>query len=386
MTKFRSFIKMNDIHGGRFIAISIVIVFIFLVLIAYGLMHVTDKPDGGGLINTGDHPQKLGDPDSDDALLRQVVAFSVANSGNTTKANPATKPESANTQTTDDKVPPLQPTATADNTEFTSQKSKIKQDAEISRLKKHYAAYGGKTLVYSREAINESASNNLAVANQGNAGSGSANSPANTVANNKIKTITAQYSEGNTHTLIASTIIPSVILSELVSDNSGPVAAMVSDNIYDSKTGYQLLIPQGARLVGFYDGNVAYGSSRIDVAWQQLCFPNGECTPLAQEPATDNKGSVGLHDQVDNHYWQLFGLNFIGSVINAGSNYAQGAASNGSGGQMSGGQVAQDMGQTTTQAINRKIQTSPTITIRQGSDIRLMLTNNMVLKPYTTGQ
>jgi type IV secretory pathway VirB10-like protein len=376
---------MNDIRGGRFVAIIIIIVCIFIILITYGLMHINDKPEGGGLINTGNQPQKLNNPDSNDALLRQVEAFSSANSGNNQKANTSIKTESANTPAADIKVPPIQQTGTPDNSEFISQKNKLKQDAELSRLKKHYAAHGSKTLVYSREGINESATNSQVNANQNqNSSGGSASQQANVAGgNNKIKTIKAQYSEGNTYTLIATTIIPAVILSELVSDNSGPVSAMVSDNIYDSKTTYQLLIPQGSKLIGFYDGNVAYGSSRIDVAWQQLCFPNGECIPLAQEPATDNKGSVGLHDQVDNHYWQLFGLNFIGSVINAGSNYAQNSANNGSGMLPSGGQVTQDMGQTTTQAINRKIQTSPTITIRQASDIRLILTNNMVLKPYT---
>lgn len=373
---------MNDIRGGRFIAIVIIIVFIFVLLITYGLMHINDKSEDGGLINTGKQPQKLKDPDSNDALLRQVEAFSSANSGKNQKVTPTPAQESASTPAAEVKVPPLQQTGTQDNSEFISQKNKLKQDAEISRLKKHYAAHGSKTLVYSREGINESTTNNQAVPNQTPNSGVSANQQANT-AEGKIKTIKAQYSEGNTYTLIATTIIPAVMLSELVSDNSGPVSAMVSDNIYDSKTTYQLLIPQGSKLIGFYDGNVAYGSSRIDVAWQQLCFPTGECIPLAQEPATDNKGSVGLHDQVDNHYWQLFGLNFIGSVISTGSNYAQSSASGGGGALPSSGQVAQDMGQTTTQAINRKIQTSPTITIRQGSDIRLMLTNNMILKPYS---
>jgi hypothetical protein len=41
------------------------------------------------------------------------------------------------------------------------------------------------------------------------------------------------------------------------------VTAQVTENIYDTPTGRARLIPQGARLVGIYDSQVAFGQTRV---------------------------------------------------------------------------------------------------------------------------
>lgn len=394
MTKFNVLHKVKDIKSARVTLLVIVIVLSMVALLAYGIM--TTNQNTEPTFSSNEKKSKIDRSDNLEATAMQWSMQKADNPSGSQKqesdseTNDASAPISKNgfspSSTT---VPPID----QDTIDFNRQVAQLQQEEKLKRMHRQYDAYNSRTLVYSRDIPNTANSQNNQQNESGTKNNNSVvpstnptklvdNDSTNNSGTEGIKTYTPDYKLGNNYSLIATTIIPAVLLSELVSDNSGPVSAMVSDNIYDTQTYHQLLIPQGSKLIGFYSGNVAYGSNRIDVAFRQLCFPNGQCIDLAQEPATDVKGSVGLHDLVDNHYWELFGMNFIGSVITSGSNYAQSQAANGSGITPSTGDVAQNMGQTTNQVLQSKVKTSPTITIRQASVIRIMLTNNMVLKPY----
>ena len=62
--------------------------------------------------------------------------------------------------------------------------------------------------------------------------------------------------------LQAGAVIPAALLTGLRSDLPGQITAQVTEAVYDSPTGKTLLIPQGARLIGQYDAQVAFGQSR----------------------------------------------------------------------------------------------------------------------------
>src|SRR3546814_12908644 len=64
-----------------------------------------------------------------------------------------------------------------------------------------------------------------------------------------------------------------------------PSAAQVTQNVYDSPTGRILLIPQGSRLIGDYDSQVAYGQRRVLLAWSRLILPDGRSIILDRQPA-----------------------------------------------------------------------------------------------------
>ncbi|AFL55197.1 type IV secretory pathway VirB10-like protein [Sinorhizobium fredii] len=70
-------------------------------------------------------------------------------------------------------------------------------------------------------------------------------------------------------------VIPATLITGLNSDLPGRITAQVSQNVYDSATGYRLLIPQGAKLFGRYDSKVSFGQERVLVVWTDLIFPNG---------------------------------------------------------------------------------------------------------------
>src|SRR6185295_18227049 len=73
----------------------------------------------------------------------------------------------------------------------------------------------------------------------------------------------------------AGSIIPAALITGIRSDLPGQITAQVTQNVYDSPTGRILLIPQGARLIGEYDSEVAAGQTRVLLAWDRLILPDG---------------------------------------------------------------------------------------------------------------
>ena len=109
------------------------------------------------------------------------------------------------------------------------------------------------------------------------------------------------------YTLKEGSIIDGILVSGINSDLPGMVIAKVSKDIYDTVTGKILLIPQGTELVGQYSSAVSYAQDRVALGWTRLNFPNGDSLNIGNMGAVDQQGYSGLHDQVDNHYFRLFG-------------------------------------------------------------------------------
>ena len=102
----------------------------------------------------------------------------------------------------------------------------------------------------------------------------------------------------------AGAVIPAALVTGLRSDLPGQITAQVTSNVYDSPTGRFLLIPQGARLIGEYDSRVAFGQSRVLLAWTRLILPNGRSIVLERQPGADAAGyprtlSELTHDQIE---------------------------------------------------------------------------------------
>ena len=181
--------------------------------------------------------------------------------------------------------------------------------------------------------------------------------------------------------LMAGSIISAALLSGLNSDLPGLVIAQVTENVYDSATGRYLLVPQGTRLIGSYDSVVAFGQSRALLVWQRLIMPNGSSIQIDNLPATDAAGYAGLEDDVDYHTWQLLKgvalstLLSVGTQISFGSNESDLVRAIRSSTQ----QNVNEVGQRITQ---KNLDIQPTITVRPGWPLRVIVHKDLVLKPY----
>lgn len=189
------------------------------------------------------------------------------------------------------------------------------------------------------------------------------------------------------YTVQAGSVIPAIMISGIVSDLPGQVMAQVSTNVYDSPTGRHLLIPQGTRLVGTYDNQIAYGQRRVLMAWQRLLFPDGRTLDIQAMPGADSAGKAGFEDRVNTHFWRIFGSSVLLSGVVAGISLSQDNGDSGSDRQRASDALSEALGQNLGSAIaemlRKSINISPTIEIRPGYRFNVMVTKDMVFSgPY----
>ncbi len=181
--------------------------------------------------------------------------------------------------------------------------------------------------------------------------------------------------------LQAGAVIAAALITGIRSDLPGQITAQVTENVYDSPTGQIRLIPQGTRLVGQYDNGVGFGQRRVLLVWTRLIFPDGRSIVLEREPGADAEGYAGLEDGVDYHWGELFKAAALSTVLSIG-------AQAGSSGQESDimralRQGASDsISQTGQQIVQRQLNIVPTLTIRPGFPVRVIVTRDLVLEPY----
>jgi type IV secretory pathway VirB10-like protein len=189
--------------------------------------------------------------------------------------------------------------------------------------------------------------------------------------------------------LRAGFVVPATLISGINSDLPGQIMAQVSQDVYDTATGKWKLIPQGARLVGRYSSDVAYGQARVLVAWQRIVFPDGKAMDIGAMPGADSAGFAGFNDEVNNHYIRLFAGALLMSGVTAGIALSQDQNRQGVfGGRPTASSalseaLGQQLGQVTAQLISRNLSIAPTLEIRPGYRFNVVVTKDMAFsKPY----
>ena len=180
--------------------------------------------------------------------------------------------------------------------------------------------------------------------------------------------------------LSAGSVIAASLITGLRSDLPGLVTAQVTEQVFDSATGRILLIPQGARLIGSYDSVVAFGQRRALVVWQRIILPDGSSLALDNVPATDPSGYAGLADKVDLHTWSLLKGVAISTLLGVGSSLTFTGESDLV--QAIRESTQQNVSRAGDQITSRNLQVQPTITIRPGAPVRLVVHRDLVLAPW----
>lgn len=181
--------------------------------------------------------------------------------------------------------------------------------------------------------------------------------------------------------VLAGSIIPAALITGLRSDLPGEITAQVTQNVFDTATGKILLIPQGSKLVGQYDAQITFGQSRALLVWNRLILPNGKSITLERQPGTDMEGYAGLEDEVDNHWGMLFKAAILSTVLSVGSEAGTSSSENNLAQAFRQG-ASQSFNQTGEQVVGRSLNVQPTITIRPGFPVNVLVTHDLVLEPY----
>ncbi|MCI4591094.1 conjugal transfer protein TraI [Sphingobium sp. BYY-5] len=177
----------------------------------------------------------------------------------------------------------------------------------------------------------------------------------------------------------AGSIIPAALITGIRSDLPGQITAQVTANVYDSPTGRILLIPQGARLIGEYDSEIAAGQPRVLLAWDRLILPDGRSIVLERQPGADAAGFAGLQDRVNQHWGNLLKAAAISTLLGVGTELGADEDDDLTRALRRGSQDT--INQTGQQIVRRQLNVQPTLTIRPGHPLRVVLTRDLVLEP-----
>jgi type IV secretion system protein VirB10 len=180
--------------------------------------------------------------------------------------------------------------------------------------------------------------------------------------------------------IAAGSVIPASLLTGLDSDLPGMVLAQITVNVRDSATGRAVLIPQGARLIGRYDNGISYGQKRAFVVWQRILFPDGSSLRIDNMPASDAAGQAGLADRVDSHSWQLIKGVVLSSLLGVGSQLSF-AGERGIVRALRES-VQQNGSQAGEQIVSKGLSVQPTIKVRPGWPVRVLVSQDLVLQPW----
>lgn len=179
----------------------------------------------------------------------------------------------------------------------------------------------------------------------------------------------------------AGTVIPAALITGIHSDLPGQVTAQVTEHVYDTPTGKFLLIPQGSRLIGQYDSQVAFGQKRVLLVWNRIMLPNGKSIILERQQGADAQGFSGLEDEVDYHWWDLAKAAALSTLLGIGTEL--GSSDQESDLVRALRRGSQDsINNTGQQLVRRQLNIQPTLTIRQGFPVRVIVNRDLVMAPY----
>ena len=184
------------------------------------------------------------------------------------------------------------------------------------------------------------------------------------------------------YVVTAGSTIAAALITGLSSDLPGEVVAQVTEDVFDSTTGRTRLIPQGTRLIGSYDAHVTYGQSRALVVWTRLILPDGRSLDLDRLMGTDAAGQSGFADRVNHHTGKLIGAGLLSALFGAGSNLATSGGNNNDIAFAIRDSAGQSVQRTGDKLVEHQLDVQPTITIRPGARVRVLVSRDLVLEPW----
>ena len=186
------------------------------------------------------------------------------------------------------------------------------------------------------------------------------------------------------YTAMAGTIIPAALVTGINSDLPGQIIAEVTQPVYDTASGHYLLIPQGSRLIGRYDSQVAFGQRRVLLVWLRLVLPDTSSIALDKLPGIDPAGYAGLEDGVDWHWGRILSGAALSTLLGVSSELAVSNEGNVNGNTVvalrnSAQDTANQVGQEITR---RNLSIQPTLTVQPGFQVNVMVNKDLLLRPY----
>ena len=186
---------------------------------------------------------------------------------------------------------------------------------------------------------------------------------------------------GNRHVVFEGTVIEALLINRLNGTFSGPVNCLVTNDVY-SHDRQHVLIPAGTKVLGEAKKVDALGQQRVAVYFHRLIMPDGFSVPLDQFKGLNQIGETALRDKVNNHYLRIFGaslaVGILGGIAEAGTGNV---LTNSDVDRMRAG-LAGSLASSSTEILDRFLNILPTVTIREGSRVKVYLSGDLLLPDY----
>jgi type IV secretory pathway VirB10-like protein len=220
-----------------------------------------------------------------------------------------------------------------------------------------------------------------------NAGTATVESVVSTVASREPSqkhpvNVNVNSARGQPYVLFEGTELETALVNRLDGDFSGPVKVMLTSPVY-SHDRQHVLVPEGTFVLGETSKVQSLDQRRLAVVFHRMVMPDGYTVDLDQFRGLTQIGETGLNDQVNHHYFQMFGASIaLGIIAGAAesSNPNSGLYQSGSEAYRSG--TAASLSQTGTQVLDRFLNIPPTITIREGHRVKVYFTQDLLLPAY----
>lgn len=181
--------------------------------------------------------------------------------------------------------------------------------------------------------------------------------------------------------LFEGTLIETVLTNRLNGSFTGPVSVLVTGPVY-SHDREHVLVPSGSRITGEAQKVGTQGQQRLAVTFHRIVMPDGFTVDLDKFVGLNQIGETGLKDRTNNHVMQIFGTSVALGLVSGFSAFGTGSAlTTGGFGQYRQG-VASSVGQSSTQVLDSQLNRMPTIEIREGHRVKILLRQDLELPAY----
>jgi type IV secretion system protein TrbI len=197
----------------------------------------------------------------------------------------------------------------------------------------------------------------------------------------------ANSPQGRSFVLFEGTVVEAVLVNRLDGSFPGPVECLVSNDVY-SHDRQHILIPAGSKVLGEATKVDALGQMRLAVAFHRLIMPDGYSVSLDQfhsaVPGLDQQGATALKDKVNNHYTRIFGTSLALGVLGSAAQVGTGSALEANGADRIREGFSAGLATAGEQILDRFLNILPTVTIREGTRLKIYLSGDLLLPDYHT--
>jgi type IV secretory pathway VirB10-like protein len=185
---------------------------------------------------------------------------------------------------------------------------------------------------------------------------------------------------GPLYRIFEGAVIETILTNRLDGEFTGPVNAMVTTDLW-SRDHQHVLMPQGTRVLGEAVRVNTSGQRRLAVVFHRVIMPDGYSVDFDKFAGLDQQGASGLSGKVNTHWPKLIATAvLVGAIGGLAESGATGVGYSGVGAIRVG--ISEQAGQEATQILNRALNQIPTITVYEGTRVRVWVKSDVQLPAY----